>query len=257
MPNIEIPRWLNTSTNHENNHQFHVFVDASTVALAAVAYLRIQKQDEIFQTSFLLGKRKAAPIKEISVPKLELEAAVLRTRLRTLIQTEMTLRFEKVYLWTDSRVVFHWINSTKEQNRFVSNRLEKTKKQLKLMSGIMSQLILIQPTMERVALYFPLKLSQSNVFSSIINALKRTQKLDAKGKWRNLNPVIDENGLLRSSGRLLFAPTENEIEKCPIILDAKENLARLCLEHAHRIFAHQITEPAKAFVQQRYYVIGL
>ena len=74
---------------------------------------------------------------------------------------------------------------------------------------------------------------------------------------RNLNPIIDQNGLLRSSGRLLFAPTELEIEKCPIILDAKEKIARLYLEHAHRICAHQATEPVKAFVQQRYYVIGL
>ena len=124
MPDIEIPRWLNSSTNQENNHQLHVFVDASTVALSAVAYIRTQKQDEIFQTSFLLGKCKVAPIRKISVPKLELEAAVLGTRLRTLIETEMTLKFEKVYLWTDSRVVLDWISSTKKQNVFVSNRLE-------------------------------------------------------------------------------------------------------------------------------------
>ena len=124
MPDIEIPRWLNSSTNKENNHQLHVFIDASTFALAAVACIRTQKQDEIFQTS-LLGKCKVAPIKQISVPKLELEAAVLGTRLRTLIQTEMTLIFEKVYLWTDSRVVLDWISSTKKQNVFVSNRLEE------------------------------------------------------------------------------------------------------------------------------------
>ena len=61
----------------------------------------------------------------------------------------------------------------------------------------------------------------------------------------------------KDSYDLLFAPTELEIEKCPIILDAKEKIARLYLEHAHRICAHQATEPVKAFVQQCYYVIGL
>ena len=115
-PDIEIPRWLNSSTNQENNHQLHVFVDASTVALSAVAYIRTQKQDEIFQTSFLLGKCKVAPKKQISVPKLELEAAILGTRIRTLIETELTLKIEEVYLWTDSRVVLDWISSTKKQN---------------------------------------------------------------------------------------------------------------------------------------------
>ena len=348
MPDIEIPRWLNSLTNQENNHQLHVFVDASTVALSAVAYIRTQKQDEIFQTSFLLGKCKVAPIKQISVPKLELEAAVLGTRLRTLIETEMTLKFEKVYLWTDSRVVLDCISSTKKQNVFVSNRLEEIKrttktdewnhvptkfnpadhgtrglepseippkwltapqflqnnesswKDLKKISTVgavtrntktpikpvldpnrfstWNKLLLTlatvfnliyrakknrsdksQYTKDDVCLSqsFLLKLSQNNAFSSTINALKRTQKLDAKSKLRNLNPIIDQNGLLRSSGRLLFAPTELEIEKCPIILDAKEKIARLYLEHAHRICAHQATEPVKAFVQQRYYVIGL
>ena len=97
MPDIEIPRLLRSLTNQENNYQLHVFVDASTVALAAVAYIRTQKQDEIFQTSYLLGKCKVAPIKQISVPKLELDAADLGTHLHTLIQTEMTLKFAKVY----------------------------------------------------------------------------------------------------------------------------------------------------------------
>ena len=104
---------------------------------------------------------------------------------------------------------------------------------------------------------FLLKLAQNNAFSSTINELKRTQKLDAKSKLRNLNPIIDKNRLLRSNGRLLFAPTELEIEKCSTILDAKEKISRLYLEHAHRICAHQATEPVKAFVKQRYYVIGL
>ena len=131
MPDIKIPRWLNSSTNQENNHQLHVFVDASTVALSAVAYIRTQKQEEIFQTFFLLGRCKVAPIKQISVPKLEPEAAVLGTRLRTLIETEMTLKFENVYLWTDSRVVLDWISSTKKQYVFVSNRLEEIKKKAK------------------------------------------------------------------------------------------------------------------------------
>ena len=102
---IEIPRWLNPSTNQENYHQLHVFVDASTVALAAVAFIRTQKKDESFQTSFLLEKCKVAPTKQISVPKLELGAAFFSTRLSTLIQNEITLKLEKAFLWNDSRVV--------------------------------------------------------------------------------------------------------------------------------------------------------
>ena len=125
MPDIKIPRWWNTSTDQENNHHVQVFVEASTVALAAVAYIRIQNQEKCFQTYFLLGKCKVAPIKQISVPKLELEAAVFSTRLRTLIQTEITLEFEKFYLWTNSCVVSDWISSLR--NKMFSSRIDRKK----------------------------------------------------------------------------------------------------------------------------------
>ena len=68
---------------------------------------------------------------------------------------------------------------------------------------------------------------------------------------------MDENGLLRSCGRLQYAPTQLDLEKRPIILHAKDNIFCLYLEHAHQICIHQSTEPTKAFIQQRYHVIGL
>ena len=72
-----------------------------------------------------------------------------------------------------------------------------------------------------------------------------------------MNPITDQNGLLRSSGRLLFAPTESEIKKFPIILDSKEKIARLYIENAHKICAHQATQPVKSFLQQCYYISGM
>ena len=88
------------------------------------------------------------------MPKLELESDFIGTRLRILIQTEMTLKFEVVYLWTDSRVVLDWVSSNKKKtfSSRIDSLAKKLRKQLKLMSGIISQLILTQTTMERVAL---------------------------------------------------------------------------------------------------------
>ena len=71
MPEIEIPRWLDTSTNQENNHQLLVFVDVLTVALAAVAYIRTQKPDEIFQIFPCLEKSvETIAVKAITVKHL-------------------------------------------------------------------------------------------------------------------------------------------------------------------------------------------
>ena len=82
-------------------------------------------------------------------------------------------------------------------------------------------------------------------------------KPGSKCKIRDLNPLLDANGLLGSCGRLHYAPTQLDLEKRSINLHAKDKIVRLYLEHAHQICVHQSTEPTKAFIQQRYHVIGL
>ena len=102
-----------------------------------------------------------------------------------------------------------------------------------------------------------IRISLEKVFHSTIHPLRSGRKLDSKCKIRSLNPYLDKNGILRSQGRLQFAPEELQLAKLPIILHAKDSITRLYLEHKHRIYIHQGTEAVKAFVQQRYVVIGL
>ena len=94
--------------------------------------------------------------------------------------------------------------------------------------------------------------SQENSLHTTVSSLKRGPKPHSKCKQRSLNPILDQNGILRSCGRLQFAPDALEIEKCPIILHAKDKIARLYLEHAHRICLHQGTEPVKDLMQRTY-----
>ena len=125
MPEIRIPRTVHNFSKITSS-QLHIFVDASMAAMAAVAYLRTtnSRQTTPPQACFLMGKCKVAPIKQISVPKMELVAAVIGERLLQLIQREMTLTFDHVFLWSDSQVALDWIASDKKQNVFVSNRLQ-------------------------------------------------------------------------------------------------------------------------------------
>ena len=51
-----------------------------------------------------------------------------------------------------------------------------------------------------------IKVAQQNFFFSIIQALKRGSRIDSKCKIRSINPMLDNNGVLRSCGRLHFAP---------------------------------------------------
>ena len=83
-----------------------------------------------------------------------------------------------------------------------------------------------------------IRISQEKVFHSAIHSLRRRRRLDSKCKIRYLNPYLDKNGILRSQGRLQFAPEELQLAKLPIILHAKDSITRLYLEHAHRICIH-------------------
>ncbi|XP_028413784.1 uncharacterized protein LOC114536629 [Dendronephthya gigantea] len=61
--------------------QLHVFGDASELAFCSVVYLRFTYGDGSASVSFVIAKTRVAPKKQLSIPKLELQAAVLCTRL--------------------------------------------------------------------------------------------------------------------------------------------------------------------------------
>ena len=68
------------------SHELHVFVDASQSAMCALAYLR-SVQCENVMVSFLVAKCRVAPIRASTIPKLELQAAVIGLRLSMSIQS--------------------------------------------------------------------------------------------------------------------------------------------------------------------------
>ena len=107
------------------SYEIHCFADASSFAYGACSYLRIIDTKGFVHCSFLLGKSRLAPIKSISIPKLELTAAVLAVRLglSCLLKAELDLPVVSTF-WTDSTAVLHCIkNNTKRFPVFVANRL--------------------------------------------------------------------------------------------------------------------------------------
>ena len=59
----------------------------------------------------------------LSIPKLELQAALLASRLKDDIEIALTLSISKVFMWTDSTTVLQWLNLTSKQPVFVANRV--------------------------------------------------------------------------------------------------------------------------------------
>ena len=102
----------------------HIFADASTKAYGAVAYLVHQNK----QVAFIMSKTRVAPLKPLTLPRLELSAAVLAARLGDFIvrSIQHTSSFQlNTHLWSDSQIVLHWISSNKKLKQFVLHRVNE------------------------------------------------------------------------------------------------------------------------------------
>ncbi|XP_049918294.1 uncharacterized protein LOC126401218, partial [Epinephelus moara] len=104
--------------------QLHHFSDASESGYGTVTYLRLQNNSNIIHVSFMLCKARVAPLKQVTIPRLELTAAVLAVRVDTMLRAELQLLLEKSCFWTDSTSVLKYIrNEDRRFQTFVANRI--------------------------------------------------------------------------------------------------------------------------------------
>lgn len=87
----------------------HVYYDASERVYGAVGYLRAQAVVGNIHVSFIMAKSRVAPRKQISMPRLELSAALLGAQLPSTLKSELTLPIQNVVYWSDSTTVLSWM----------------------------------------------------------------------------------------------------------------------------------------------------
>ena len=106
-----------------------MFGDSSQDVFSAKSFLRTQvtcTSGEITaELSFVLGKARVAPMKVMTVTKLELQAALLAARLKKKFCRALTVTVDKSFMWTDSTIVLQWINTTKKLHIIIANRVSE------------------------------------------------------------------------------------------------------------------------------------
>lgn len=118
---IKFPRWLKVSTNSTN--ELHAFCDASAKAYAAVVYIKTIEKNEV-SVSLATAKYKVAPLKTMTIPRLELSAAALLAKLVKKVIDSTKINFNSVKLYTDSKITLDWINGNPKRWRtFVQNKV--------------------------------------------------------------------------------------------------------------------------------------
>ena len=120
---VQLDRCYNLSDQQVSEIQLHVFSDASEKAYGAVAYLRFCFKTGGYHVSFVLAKSKVAPLKTVSLARLELCAGVAGVRLYRTIVHEIDLPIERICFWSDSQLTLQYINNKSQRLRvFFANR---------------------------------------------------------------------------------------------------------------------------------------
>jgi len=351
IKNIQIPRCIIVSKSR--SQQLHAFCDASEKAYGAVLYLRSEKYDGSVAVHLITSKTRVAPIKQISLPRLELCGAVLLANLVSSFKQATNLNIQ-LFAWTDSTIVIRWLSAFPGRwKTFVANRVaeiqdlvpreewrhvasednpadcisrgispselpnhslwwsgpawlhhhefptyqqhyneedvaaeEKASVQLCHHLNIQESLLSKYSSLSKLkritayirryfnnissklkkktgfltsqelqdALYYWIMQVQAKEFASDIKALLTSKELSTSSKIKQLNPFLDEKGMLRVGGRLQHSNVHEET-KHQIILPSNNTLTNLIVSHYHLTNLHAGFQLLWASLQRRFWIV--
>ncbi|XP_033228872.1 uncharacterized protein LOC117180482 [Belonocnema kinseyi] len=104
--------------------QMHGFCEASEKTYGACIYLRSTDNQGKHHIALVCSKSRVAPVKPVTLPRLELSAALLLARLCTAVKQALEIEIKQIYLWSDSTITLNWIDTEPHLLKtFVANRV--------------------------------------------------------------------------------------------------------------------------------------
>jgi hypothetical protein len=118
LEEVKIPRWLRGIEDHMVNCSLRTFCDASKAAYAAAVFVRT-KYNNCVQVQLVQAKAQVSPLKQLTIPRLELLAATIRARLAVSVKKEIGQGNTSLFFWSDSSAVIAWIQKEDSWGVFV------------------------------------------------------------------------------------------------------------------------------------------
>ncbi|XP_064618822.1 uncharacterized protein LOC135482568 [Lineus longissimus] len=106
--------------------ELHHFADASLLGgYGQRSYIRLLREDGKIDTALVAAKAKVGPSKPVTVPRLELTAAVMSVKMSNFLRKELDYKDIRETFWSDSKVVLGYINNEARRfHVFVANRVQ-------------------------------------------------------------------------------------------------------------------------------------
>ena len=123
LATFKVPRSI---TSRAAMKTLHAYGDASDFAIGACIYLRSQYPDGSVTCHLAIAKCKNNPVKTQTMPKKELNASVLATRLAVSTATALRLPLDCIYAYSDSKVVLAFLKQDASKWKiFAQNRCQE------------------------------------------------------------------------------------------------------------------------------------
>ncbi|XP_035205372.1 uncharacterized protein LOC118180384, partial [Stegodyphus dumicola] len=124
VENIKINRCI--LSNHPSKISLIGYADASEAAYGAVVYLICVDEDHGSSSHLLASKSRVAPLKTLSIPRLELCACLLLAHLISKVSNSLKMHLDDIILCTDSTIALSWLKTSPHLLKtFVANRVSK------------------------------------------------------------------------------------------------------------------------------------
>ena len=123
---VSVPRYF-TSTSTPIDIQIHAFSDTSKKAYATAVYLGSEYEDGRVEVRLLSSKTRVAPIKQQTIPRLELLCALISARLVSTLLKSLPREIKPTF-WVDSTAALCCIRHDKPWKQYIQSRVQEIRK---------------------------------------------------------------------------------------------------------------------------------